>query len=82
MRGSIFENFRFPYIPAACTFGALQLVGNVVRYEGRVEICDQCSSWATICDDFWDISDASVVCTQLGFQAVGWCRRSQMHYSY
>ncbi len=45
---------------SGCTTGEVRLVGGANNAEGRVEIRLN-DEWGTVCDQMWDVTDASVI---------------------
>ena len=63
-------NLNSPLRAGICLDGSVRIRGSNFDRLGRAEVCVN-GTWGTICDDFWDNRDASVVCRQLGYSPYG-----------
>ena len=61
-------------LPTACSDGDILLYNGTTlsadHSSGTVLVCYN-NEYGTVCDDFWDTLDATVVCTWLGFNPSG-----------
>ena len=57
-------------VPMVRLIGPPNFTPNPAQKEGRLELCieecDNSDKWGTICDDYWNIGTANVVCRILG----------------
>lgn len=59
----------------------MRLAGGSSNQEGIVEVCRN-EEWGRVCDDEWDINEATVVCRQLGLPEEGKLTESVATYTY
>ena len=53
-----------------CNDGDVRLVNGSTAMEGRVEVCIN-NTYGTVCDDFFDSTEATIVCSQQGLTSGG-----------
>ena len=67
LRQNTLQNlFPFQLFHSKVSNGDLRLLGGTNEWEGRLDVYYN-SEWGTVCDDYFDNTDANVACWQLGF---------------
>ena len=57
------------FLLAGCKHSSVRLVGSS-PLEGRLEVCNH-GVWGTVCDSYFDVLEANVVCRQLAYSHLG-----------
>ena len=55
------------FLPITGAASYLRLRGSGRSDRGRLEIYRSGYGWLTVCDHFWDMNEAKVICRELGF---------------
>ena len=71
--------FRINYDFFLCKIGFSPSIRLCYGSYGRVEVYHPSYGWGTVCDDYWDITDAGVLCRQLGYNGASAAYQSA-HY--
>ena len=59
-------DFLYLYLSVATGVSSVRIIGGDIPGAGRVEV-NISGSWSTVCDDGWSLTQADVVCRQLGY---------------
>ena len=65
-----YHDYMTNFCLGKCVNGSVRLKGSGNPTYGRVEVCVN-ELWGTVCGQYWDYKDASVLCNQLGYSPYG-----------
>ena len=66
----LYDSLCIEPVVDSCVNGDIRLADGPSSLSGRVEICYN-NQWGTVCNNYWDVNDARVVCRQLGYLDFG-----------